>query len=119
MVLFIYGLTLVHTYDIYKIEREMTVMLDLDFAFGQGKDWKALSNAIDEADREVPCQNFPEAFFPEVGEAAYYAKAMCSDCPVRAQCAEYGVKWETYGIWGGLAPRERDKLRRALERRAS
>lgn len=36
------------------------------------------------------------------------AKAICAACPVRVECLDFaiteGMHW---GIWGGLAPRER------------
>lgn len=36
------------------------------------------------------------------------AKAVCSACPVRQECGEFG-KDERFGIWGGMTPRERNK----------
>lgn len=40
------------------------------------------------------------------------AKAVCARCPVRQQCLAYALdNDETYGIWGGLSPRERRTLR--------
>jgi WhiB family redox-sensing transcriptional regulator len=39
------------------------------------------------------------------------AKAYCADCPVLARCREHAlVVHEPYGVWGGLTPRERDRL---------
>lgn len=62
------------------------------------------------------CQSFPDAFFPENGvgnnSEIVWAKAMCAECPMRAACAEYGLKWEEHGIWGGLTPMDRRLLRR-------
>lgn len=46
-------------------------------------------------------------------EAINQAKAVCALCHVRQDCLEYAlVNDERYGIWGGLTPRARDKLRR-------
>jgi len=47
-------------------------------------------------------------FFPERGEPADPAKAVCARCAVAAECAAYALseRVET-GIWGGLSGRER------------
>lgn len=77
---------------------------------------QALNEAVDAAEEIVACQSFPDAFYPDAGvdPATTWAKAMCSDCPVRNLCAEYGLKYEIHGIWGGLSPRDRIRLRRQL-----
>ncbi|MFV0258496.1 MAG: WhiB family transcriptional regulator [Acidimicrobiales bacterium] len=37
-----------------------------------------------------------------------FAKEICGDCPVRAECREYALSVrEQYGIWGGLTEGER------------
>lgn len=82
-------------------------------------DLQALYDAQDDASEEVPCLNFPDAFFPSQGEQGQrqlesYAKAMCNDCPIKAQCAEYGIKHAGFGIWGGLTESERRQLRNRL-----
>ena len=41
-----------------------------------------------------------------------FAKAICKTCTHRTECAEWGIRKEQHGIWGGLAPRERLALRR-------
>lgn len=66
---------------------------------------------------ETPCSNYPDAFFPESGQAGNtdtvrFVRASCASCPIVASCAEYGIKYERYGFWGGLAPRERSEIRR-------
>lgn len=41
------------------------------------------------------------------------AKRICSGCPVLEQCREYAVDAaEPYGVWGGLTPPERERVRR-------
>jgi hypothetical protein len=37
------------------------------------------------------------------------AKQVCAACPVRIECLEYAVELKEYefGIWGGVAPRNR------------
>ena len=39
------------------------------------------------------------------------AKAVCGDCPVLEECRAHALKWEEYGIWGGLTRGERVRLR--------
>jgi hypothetical protein len=41
-----------------------------------------------------------------------YAKSICRGCTHRIECAEWGIRKEAFGIWGGLAPRERLSVRR-------
>lgn len=39
------------------------------------------------------------------------AKAICQQCPVRAQCAAHALQvHEPYGVWGGLSESERSRL---------
>lgn len=35
------------------------------------------------------------------------AKAICRDCPLRAECADYGTRNRLVGVWGGLDTKER------------
>lgn len=44
-----------------------------------------------------------------VGEADRIrsAKKICAGCPVRAECLEFAIENECYGIWGGTDTRER------------
>lgn len=79
----------------------------------QLNDLRKLWEAQDEAPEVIPCGNFPDVFFPEVGSSqdSILAKRLCRDCPIRQQCAEYGLKWEEFGIWGGLTVLERRRLR--------
>jgi len=47
----------------------------------------------------------------EAREAA--AKAICSHCPVRVQCASHSLAVrEPYGVWGGLSEDEREAIYR-------
>lgn len=43
-------------------------------------------------------------------------RAVCARCPVTDACLEYGLR-EPDGLWGGLSPRQRARLRR--ERRVA
>lgn len=57
----------------------------------------------------------PETFFPPHGDPATQARQICARCPVRDDCLAYALDAdERFGIWGGLDPDERSKLRRKL-----
>jgi WhiB family redox-sensing transcriptional regulator len=59
----------------------------------------------------------PSLFFPDKwdNQSVRSAKAVCANCPVRAECLEYAVAAvEPFGIWGGLTSKQRSKLRRPL-----
>ena len=59
----------------------------------------------------------PDLFFPERGETAKPAKAVCQGCLVREDCLEYSLTNKSDpGIWGGTSERERRKI---LRQRAS
>lgn len=59
----------------------------------------------------------PELFYP-IGtagpalEQVATAKAVCAECPVRAECLDLAMSaGEAHGIWGGTTPEERRFLR--------
>ncbi len=58
----------------------------------------------------------PDMFYGNGGESARTAKKVCAACPVRAECLAYALAHEgtqhAYGIWGGLAPKERRRYKR-------
>ena len=65
----------------------------------------------------------PELFFP-VGTTGTsilqveLAKAVCRQCPVRAECLEWALATaQDSGVWGGLDEEERRAFRRARRRR--
>ena len=65
------------------------------------------------ADQALCAQADPEAWFPEQGEAAELAKAICARCPVQAPCRAHALaRPGLRGIWGGLSERERRAARR-------
>lgn len=65
------------------------------------------------ADRAA-CRNVdPETFFPKREGNTAEAKKVCAACPVKSECAEYAIANRiAYGVWGGLSPKERHRLRR-------
>ena len=56
-------------------------------------------------------------WYPESGDGgsvadAAFAKSICSGCPHKRECAEWGIAQEAHGIWGGLTIRDRQRIRR-------
>ncbi len=58
----------------------------------------------------------PDRFMPLRGEMFKVkdAKRICNECPVRTECAEYGLQlstmYDTHGIFGGLTRNERETI---------
>jgi WhiB family transcriptional regulator, redox-sensing transcriptional regulator len=53
-------------------------------------------------------------FFPARGdgEGVRQAKAICAECPVRAECLDYAVRTsQRIGVWGGKSEYERRQVR--------
>jgi len=57
-----------------------------------------------------------DIWFPEKAEGnprgLRMAKDLCSICTHRLECAEWGIAYEKYGIWGGLTATQRNEIRR-------
>ena len=48
-------------------------------------------------------------------EAINFAKKICALCPVKSECLDFSIRvGDSFGIWGGLPPRERRKLGKRL-----
>jgi WhiB family redox-sensing transcriptional regulator len=80
-----------------------------------------LQKEIEEAPSIPPCQTSdPEVWFGFNEEkTSYYktAKKLCGFCPVQNTCLEYALAAnEVDGVWGGLTPDERKKMRAAQQR---
>jgi WhiB family redox-sensing transcriptional regulator len=76
------------------------------------------SHGLDES--QLPCRvNDPELYFAESPGDVELAKALCLDCPVRAEClAGARERREPWGVWGGelflqgaVIPRKRPRGR--------
>lgn len=64
---------------------------------------------------EAMCaQTDPDIFFLDKGgDGGGIAKAFCKPCPVRYQCLRFAMEQGIdQGIFGGLSPNQRRKLRR-------
>ncbi|MCW2529659.1 MAG: transcription factor WhiB [Pseudonocardiales bacterium] len=68
----------------------------------------------------------PEAFFlpaksrgPEKRMHEAAAKTVCARCPIQRRCLEWALSvGETYGVWGGTTPEERDAMGQPRRRTA-
>jgi hypothetical protein len=53
----------------------------------------------------------PELFFSEFALDIARAKTTCNACPLIQVCANYAIKHENFGVWGGLSADERFEAR--------
>jgi WhiB family redox-sensing transcriptional regulator len=53
----------------------------------------------------------PGTFDGESLAAVLEAKKICSGCPIQAMCLDWASQTQDAGVWGGLTPEERKKLR--------
>ncbi len=59
----------------------------------------------------------PEIFFPTPGGDVFEPKKVCARCTVREQCLDFALaNGEDEGVWGGLSEKERQKLKRRMQR---
>lgn len=66
----------------------------------------------DWAERAACRGHNPNDFFPGRGvTVAPIIRKLCARCQVRSDCLEFGVRWPVLGIWGGMAVRQRRRLR--------
>jgi hypothetical protein len=68
--------------------------------------------------QEAACKDVPDpdVFFPGKGEDAEAAKQVCAGCPVLGECLEFALATmraaeRDHGVYGGLTPAERARLR--------
>jgi WhiB family redox-sensing transcriptional regulator len=59
----------------------------------------------------------PELFFPEQHEGntrTYEAKSVCANCIHKAECLEWALVNEGFGIWGGTTEMQRRQIRKRM-----
>ncbi|WTJ01515.1 WhiB family transcriptional regulator (plasmid) [Streptomyces sp. NBC_00015] len=67
---------------------------------------------VDWSERGVCGLPEAEALFSEPG-SQHEAKAVCNQCPVRAECLAYALDQRIeFGVWGGKTERERRAMLR-------
>ena len=57
----------------------------------------------------------PNVFYPTHGGTFKPAMTMCSDCPVWKECAEWAIKRNEFGCWGGTTEDDRKDIRKHRE----
>lgn len=64
---------------------------------------------------------FAEGIDPEATQAREAALAICAVCPehIKTDCREHGIKYEKFGIWGGMKETDRRAVRSARRRNAA
>ena len=64
---------------------------------------------------DAACRGKPiDWFYPEAraGQAAPEARALCEECPVKAECFNYSMEAANgFGLWAGLSPGGRKAVR--------
>ena len=61
---------------------------------------------------QAQCRGNTSDFFVDKGQSVAPAKAICAGCPVVDECLSHAIAHrETRGVWGGLTPIERKRLR--------
>jgi hypothetical protein len=56
---------------------------------------------------------YPEDLFgPGKNESIALAKRICGNCRHRTECAEWGINFERFGMWGGLTANQRRVIRK-------
>jgi len=73
---------------------------------------------------DAACQYYPlNYFFPVYRRDIPQIKKVCERCDVRLKCLAWTLSWERdkdsgkrSGIFGGLAPREREALQKVLDK---
>lgn len=59
----------------------------------------------DEDDETIPKEIFQSTYSEAI--------SICKKCEHVSECAEWGIRHETHGFWGGLNPRQRRDIRRS------
>jgi WhiB family redox-sensing transcriptional regulator len=68
---------------------------------------------------QAACNGKQELFFSDHKQTVVQqAKAVCGECPVRAQCLAYALENTEIGIWGGYTANERRMMLRAGRKEA-
>jgi hypothetical protein len=64
------------------------------------------------------CKNAdPLDFYPEHPSGYAHALAICHSCPIEQDCLEWALNSrQSFGVWGGVTPDERDRMIRNAQR---
>lgn len=80
------------------------------------KPWDYEEPSCAEVGVEIFFNKDKDEALPGISQTAMYTEArkICETCPHKMECAEWGIYNETHGVWGGLTPNDRSKLRKRL-----
>lgn len=53
--------------------------------------------------------NLPD-FHPNPDLEGKTFRDFCDECPVKRRCEQFAVLHDTYGVWGGMTMRQREKM---------
>jgi WhiB family redox-sensing transcriptional regulator len=83
---------------------------------GEMNDYDDITLDIESWREAAACLDMTEvAFFPSPDDlgAISRAKAICAGCPVADDCLAFAIETrQPDGIWGGMTPKERARVRR-------
>ena len=81
---------------------------------------RTLANEDQSWKEQAACRGLGTAmFFSDAGSpgACRAARAVCAQCPVTVECAEFGARFSHgHGVWGGMVPEELRSWRRRRQR---
>jgi len=67
----------------------------------------------------TPCRSGGEEWFADDPKLQRRAAQLCTGCPLLEACRNYALAaYEPNGVWGGLTPADRKRLRRERRRAA-
>ena len=85
----------------------------------QRQDLAALIDAMNNAPEIPGCTSAPDLWFPDYeghnSDEWKFINRICGQCPISVMCAEYAIKHDEVGIWGGLTTKQRRRVKRAAE----
>lgn len=61
---------------------------------------------------DLPAESIEHFFFNE-GPVLNTTRRFCDGCPVRAQCLDYALDNDAYGVWAGTSRHERARMQAA------
>jgi WhiB family redox-sensing transcriptional regulator len=53
-------------------------------------------------------------FFPEPGQRAVRALAVCASCSVKTECLAFALINSPHGVWGGMSEKQRSTYKQEL-----
>ena len=70
--------------------------------------------------KRAACTGKPYDWFYTDPQGDYgRGRAVCTHCPVQSDCLTYALEiGDEQGLWGGMSPTQRDRIRRGLKVRA-